>query len=84
MSDAPRPPASTGWRLGEPARRGPVGPGRGTRRFIALVTLLAAAGAVVGALLWIRPAEPLVVLGGLMLCVCADSEPVVPVAVVWV
>ncbi len=59
MSDAPRPPASTGWRTGAPrAAAAPPGPGRGTRRFVAVALLLAAAGAVVGALLWIRPAEP--------------------------
>ncbi|HEY1379668.1 MAG TPA: hypothetical protein VGF55_22890, partial [Gemmataceae bacterium] len=36
--------------------------GRGTRRFVAVALLLAAAGAVAGALFWIRPAEPPVVL----------------------
>src|SRR6476469_9169825 len=52
MADANR------WRTGTPYGGEIAGPSRGTRRAIAFVLLLAAAGAVVGALVWIRPADP--------------------------
>jgi hypothetical protein len=59
MSDGPR-PGSAGWHTGEPAR--PADSGRGVRRFVALAAVLAAAGAVVGALFWIQPSDPPVLL----------------------
>lgn len=52
MSDAQR------WRTGTPYGGEINGPTRGTRRVVATVVLLAAAGAVAGALFWIRPADP--------------------------
>src|SRR6202035_4007976 len=56
---APR-PGPARWHTGDaPAS---TDNGRGARRFIALALLLAAAGAVVGALFWIQPSDPPVLL----------------------
>ena len=59
MSDAPR-PGPARWQTG--ARATPENNGRFARRFIAFAALLAAAGAIVGALFWIRPSDPPVLL----------------------
>jgi hypothetical protein len=73
MSDAPR--GSAGWRSGESPAHEPVGPSRGARRFLAVFALLAAAGAVVGALFWIQPANPPLVLS---LPVSEYTDPALP------
>jgi hypothetical protein len=56
---APR-PGPARWHAGDAPASADAN--RGVRRFIALALLLAAAGAVGGALFWIRPADPLVLL----------------------
>jgi hypothetical protein len=62
MSDAPRPPGSTGWRTGSAYGGEIAGPSRGARRVVAVLALLAVAGAVAGAFFWIGVADPPVLL----------------------
>jgi hypothetical protein len=59
MSDAPR-PGPAGWRTGEPPV--PAQSSRGVRRFLVLCLFAAVTAAAVGILLYIRPAEPPVML----------------------